>query len=64
MERVRLLKIPEKIQRRFCIGEEVDAASMSDVMGGRFVFKNLRGIEESIDAVELSNTGILVQVLS
>lgn len=63
MSSVMLSNIPKKVQDEFGIGPEIKVQVSDDVMGGRFMFTNEKGEPISVDAVELTGTGIIVEEL-
>ena len=56
-----LANIPQEIQRRYNIGEQVEVDADSSVSGGHFTLINKEGKGIAIDAVELSGTDITIQ---
>lgn len=63
MRKVQLTLIPKDIQEVYNIGPIVVAKVSSDVMGGSFEIIRKDGKTITIDAVELTGTGIMVEEL-
>lgn len=60
---VKLTGIPPHLQAIYNVGPEVEARRSYDAMGGSLTFVNNDGGECTVDAVELSSTGIKIQVI-
>jgi hypothetical protein len=62
-QQVRLEKIPPEIQKRYNVGEKVDAFTIDDGLEGTFSFENKVGAIVRIEAAELVGTSVEVRIL-
>lgn len=61
--KIRLTKVPKEIQRRYGIGPIVEGKADDSVGGGHLMLVKEDGGLVSVDAVELTGTGIMIEEL-